>query len=172
VAIIIPFEGQAPKVHSSAWIAPTATLIGDVTIEANASVWYGCVLRGDADRIVLGRGSNLQDNSVVHADEGIPTVIGAGVGVGHGSVIHGATVEDGCLIGMRVTLLNGSRIGAGALVAAGAMVLEGQDVPSGMLAAGVPAKVRRELDESGRDLVRLNAIAYQQLARRYGDQGL
>jgi carbonic anhydrase/acetyltransferase-like protein (isoleucine patch superfamily) len=99
-------------------------------------------------------------------------VIGAGVGVGHGSVIHGATVEDGCLIGMRVTLLNGSRIGAGALVAAGAMVLEGQDVPSGMLAAGVPAKVRRELDESGRDLVRLNAIAYQQLARRYGDQGL
>jgi carbonic anhydrase/acetyltransferase-like protein (isoleucine patch superfamily) len=155
MAMLIPFEGHTPQVHPSSRVAPTATLIGDVTIEADASVWYGCVLRGDTDRIVLGRGSNLQDNTVVHADQGIPTVIGAGVGIGHGSVIHGATVEDGCLIGMRVTLLNRSRIGSGALVAAGALVLEGQEVPKGMLAAGVPAKVRRELDEPGRELVRL-----------------
>jgi carbonic anhydrase/acetyltransferase-like protein (isoleucine patch superfamily) len=172
MALLVSFEGHSPTVHPSAWVAPTATLIGDVTVEADASVWYGCVLRADTERIVVGRGSNLQDNSVVHADAGVPTLIGTGVGIGHSSVIHGATIEDACLIGMSVTLLNRSRIGGGALVAAGALVLEGQEIPGAMLAAGVPAKVRRQLDAGDRELVRLNAVEYQALARKYREGGL
>ncbi len=167
MALIIPFDGYSPEIDPSAWVAPNATLIGRVRIEANASVWYGCVLRGDMDQIVLGEGSNLQDNCVIHVDAGTPTTIGAGVGIGHGAIIHGTTIEDGCLIGMGATLLNRSVVRTGAFVAAGALVLEGQEIPAGMLAAGVPAKVRGELDEAGRERVRINAIQYQELARRH-----
>jgi carbonic anhydrase/acetyltransferase-like protein (isoleucine patch superfamily) len=167
MALLLPFDGHVPEIHPTAWVAPNATLIGRVRIEANASVWYGCVLRGDMDAIVLGEGSNLQDNSTVHTDAGVPTTIGAGVGIGHGAIIHGTTIEDGCLIGMGATLLNRSVIREGAFVAAGALVLEGQEIPSGMLAAGVPAKVRGELDEAGRERVRINAVQYQELARRH-----
>lgn len=171
MALLLPFDGHLPAIHPTAWVAPNATLIGQVRIEANASVWYGCVLRGDMDAIVVGNGSNLQDNSTVHTDRGVPTLIGAGVGIGHGAIIHGTTIEDGCLIGMGATLLNRSLIRAGALVAAGALVLEGQEIPSGMLAAGVPAKVRGELDEAGRERVRVNAIQYQELARQHAALG-
>ena len=167
MALLIPFDGHVPEIHPTAWVAPNATLIGRVRIEANASVWYGCVLRGDMDAIVLGEGSNLQDNCVVHVDAGTPATIGAGVGIGHGAIIHGTTIEDGCLIGMGATLLNRSLIRAGAFVAAGALVLEGQEIPSGMLAAGVPAKVRGELDAAGRERVRINAVQYQELARKH-----
>jgi carbonic anhydrase/acetyltransferase-like protein (isoleucine patch superfamily) len=167
MALIIPFDGHTPDIHPTAWVAPNATLIGRVQIEANASVWYGCVLRGDMDRIVLGEGSNLQDNSVVHTDKGVPTTIGAGVGIGHAAIIHGSTIEDGCLIGMGATLLNNSIVRAGAFVAARALVLEGQEIPAGMLAAGLPAKVRGELDDVGRERVRINAIQYQELARKH-----
>lgn len=167
MALLIPFDGHLPEIHPTAWIAPNATLIGRVRVLANASVWYGCVLRADMDSIVLGEGSNLQDNSVVHVDDGTPTTIGAGVGIGHGAIIHGTTIEDGCLIGMGATLLNRSIIRAGAFVAAGALVLEGQEIPAGMLAAGVPAKVRGELDDAGRERVRVNALHYQQLARAH-----
>lgn len=167
MALIIPFDGYSPEIDPTAWVAPNATLIGRVRIEANASVWYGCVLRGDLDQIVLGEGSNLQDNCVIHVDAGTPTTVGAGVGIGHGAIIHGTTIEDGCLIGMGATLLNRSLVRAGAFVAAGALVLEGQEIPAGMLAAGVPAKVRGELDEAGRERVRINAIQYQELARRH-----
>ncbi|CAN5503319.1 gamma carbonic anhydrase family protein [soil metagenome] len=171
MALLLPFDGHVPEVHPTAWVAPNATIIGRVRIEANASVWYGCVLRGDMDEIVLGEGSNLQDNCVVHVDAGTPATIGAGVGIGHGAIIHGTTVEDGCLIGMGATLLNRSVVRSGALVAAGALVLEGQEIPSGMLAAGVPAKVRGELDEAGRERVRVNALEYQKLARRHAGLG-
>ncbi len=167
MALLLPFDGHSPEIDPSAWIAPNATLIGRVRVLADASVWYGCVLRGDIDDIVLGKGSNLQDNSTVHTDEGVPTTIGTGVGIGHGAIIHGTTIEDGCLIGMGATLLNGSIIRTGALVAAGALVREGQEIPAGMMAAGVPAKVRGELDEAGRERVRLNAIGYQDLARQH-----
>jgi carbonic anhydrase/acetyltransferase-like protein (isoleucine patch superfamily) len=167
MALLLPFDGHVPQIHPSAWVAPNSTLIGQVRIEANASVWYGCVLRGDMDAIVLGEGSNLQDNSTVHTDAGVPTTVGAGVGIGHGAIIHGTTIEDGCLIGMGATLLNRSVVRAGAFIAAGALVLEGQEIPAGMLAAGVPAKVRGELDEAGRERVRVNAVQYQELARRH-----
>jgi carbonic anhydrase/acetyltransferase-like protein (isoleucine patch superfamily) len=168
VPLILPFEGAAPEIHPTAYIAPNATLVGRVRVEAHASVWFGAVLRADLDEIVLGEGSNLQDNSVVHTDTGVPTRIGPGVGIGHAAIIHGTTIGEGALIGMGARLLNDSVVGAGALVAAGAVVLEGQEVPPGTIAAGVPAKVRGEItDEGMRERVRLNAVHYRDLARRY-----
>ena len=167
MALLLPFDGHFPEIHPTAWVAPNATLIGRVRVLAHASVFYGAVLRGDLADIVLGEGSNLQDNSTIHVDAGVPATIGAGVGIGHGAIIHGTTIEDGCLIGMGAILLNHSVIRAGAFIAAGALVLEGQEIPAGMLAAGVPAKVRAALDEAGAERVRLNAIQYRELAERH-----
>lgn len=161
--MIITFDGATPEIDETAWIAPTATVIGRARLGARSSVFYGAVVRGDTDAISLGEGSNLQDNVVVHADAGIPTTIGAGVSVGHGAVLHGCTIEDDCLIGMSATVLNGAVIGAGSLVAAGAVVLEGTIVPPGSLVAGVPAKVRRELTDDERARIRRNADTYLRL---------
>jgi carbonic anhydrase/acetyltransferase-like protein (isoleucine patch superfamily) len=167
MATILPFEGALPDIHPSAFIAPTATLIGRVRVEADAVVMFGAVLRGDRDTIVLGRGSNLQDNVVVHGDPGSPAIIGAGVSVGHGAVVHGCTIGDDCLIGINATVLNGAGIGAGSLVAGGAVVLEGTHVPSRSLVAGVPAKVRRELTDEEVDRIRGNAATYRALGLSY-----
>jgi len=167
MATVLPFDGHTPEIHPTAWIAPTATIVGNVRIGPRASVFYGAVLRGDMDAIELGEGSNIQDNCVVHTDTGVPATIGAGVGVGHGAIIHGATVGDGSLIGMGATLLNNAVVGEGAFVAAGALVREGQEIPAGHLAVGVPAKDRGELDPAGAERVRRNAIEYQELAERH-----
>ncbi|MFI2102251.1 gamma carbonic anhydrase family protein [Isoptericola sp. NPDC019693] len=167
MATVLPFDGHTPEIHPTAWVAPTATIVGNVRIGARASVFYGAVLRGDMDAIELGEGSNIQDNCVVHTDTGVPATIGAGVGVGHGAIIHGATVGDGSLVGMGATLLNGSVVGEGAFVAAGALVREGQEIPAGHLAVGVPAKDRGPLDAEGAERVRRNAIEYQELAERH-----
>lgn len=145
--LILPFEGKTPRVHASAWIAPTAVLIGDVEIGPDASVFYGSVLRGDVNRIRVGARSNIQDNSVLHVDRDAECVLGEDVTVGHMALVHGATVADGALVGMKSALLSRSSVGAGSLIAAGAVVLEGFSVPAGVLAAGVPAKVRRELSD-------------------------
>lgn len=171
MALLIPFEGKTPQVDPDAWLAPNATLIGDVHVHAGASIWFGAVLRGDMDRIEIGEGSNLQDNVVVHTDTGVPTIVGRNVGVGHLALVHGATVGEGCLIGMGAKLLNRSRIGDGAFVAAGALVLEGQDVPAHHLVAGVPAKDRGEMNAELRERVRRNAFQYQELAQRYEAEG-
>ena len=122
-------------------------MLGDVTLGPRASVWYGAVLRGDMDRIVVGEATNLQDGTIVHVDTGRPALIGARVGVGHRAILHGCTVEDECLIGMGSVLLNGVVIGTGSVVAAGAVVREGMVVPAGSLVAGVPARVVRPVDE-------------------------
>ncbi|MBN9607335.1 MAG: gamma carbonic anhydrase family protein [Actinomycetales bacterium] len=168
MALLLPFEGASPRIHETAWIAPNATIIGDVTIEAHASVWYGAVIRGDMAPVVLGEGSNLQDGSVVHVDTGVPATIGRGVGIGHAAIIHGATVHDAALIGMGARLLNGSVVGSGSLVAAGAVLLEGHEVPPNSIAAGVPAKVRGEIEDAAlRERVRSNAEQYVQLAARH-----
>lgn len=161
--MIISYDGATPEIATDAWVAPTATVIGRVTLAARSSVYYGAVLRGDNDPIVLGEGSNLQDNVVVHTDLGSPVTVGAGVSVGHGAVLHGCTVEDGSLVGMNATVLNGAVIGAGSLVAAGAVVLEGTVVPPGSLVAGVPAKVRRSLSEEERAGILRNAGRYLEL---------
>jgi carbonic anhydrase/acetyltransferase-like protein (isoleucine patch superfamily) len=151
---------RTPHVADDAWVAPGATIVGDVTLEPGASVWYGAVVRADNAPIVIGRDSNLQDNVAVHVDPGFPLTVGARVSVGHNAVLHGCTIEDDVLIGMSSTVLNGARIGAGSLVAAGAVVTQGADIPPRSLVAGVPAKVRRALtDEEVRGIAE-NAAVY------------
>jgi len=166
-ALILPFDGFAPVIDPAAWLAPTAAVIGRARIEADASVFFGAVVRADLDTIRLGPGSNLQDNVVVHTDSGFPADIGTGVSVGHAAVVHGCTVEDSCLIGMHATVLNGAVIGAGSLVAAGSVVLEGTIIPPRSLVAGVPGKVRRELTDEELAKVVRNAERYQTLAAQH-----
>ncbi|MDO9590827.1 MAG: gamma carbonic anhydrase family protein [Microcella sp.] len=155
--------GHEPHVDAAAWVAPNATLIGQVRIHPRASVFYGAVLRGDRDLIELGEGSNLQDNVTVHGDPGKPTIVGRGVSVGHNAMLHGCVIEDDCLIGMSATVLNGAVIGRESLIAAGSVVLEGTIVPPRSLVAGVPAKVRRELTEAEVEGIRHNAETYLKL---------
>jgi carbonic anhydrase/acetyltransferase-like protein (isoleucine patch superfamily) len=164
---LVSFEGKEPQIAPDAFVAAGATLIGDVVLEAESSVWFGAVLRGDFDRIVVGAGSCVQDNAVVHAAEGLPTIIGANVTVGHAAMLEGCVVEDGALIAMGAIVLQGARVGAGALVAAGSVVREGQTIPARMLAAGVPAVVRKEIDGSSRRWVETAAAEYRELRRRY-----
>jgi len=140
--------------HPSAFVAPGAVVLGDVTLGARASVWYGCVLRGDMAPIVVGEASNIQDGTVVHVDEGKPARIGARVGIGHRAIIHGCTIEDDCLIGMGSILLNDVVVGTGSVVAAGAVVREGFRIPPGSLVMGVPGRVVRPVDEELRRRIR------------------
>ncbi|XPP27236.1 MAG: gamma carbonic anhydrase family protein [Leucobacter sp.] len=172
MALLIPYNGFHPQVDPTAWIAPNATLIGDVRIGPGASVWFGAVLRADEARIELGAGSNLQDNVVVHTDTDVPAIIGANVGVGHLALLHGTRVGEGALIGMGAKLLSHSVVGDGAFVAASALVLEGQRVEAGHLVAGVPAKDRGPMDEELAERVRSNAFHYQDLAASYRDAGI
>ena len=170
MALLLPFDGAFPEVDPSAYVAPTATLIGRVRVEADAVVMFGAVLRADMDRIVLGRGSNLQDNVVVHTDGGKPTLIGADVSVGHSAVVHGCTIEDEVLVGMSATVLNSAVVGTGSLVAAGSVVLEGTVVPPRSLVAGVPGKVRRPIADDEFPRIPRNAQAYRELAGVYRSQ--
>jgi carbonic anhydrase/acetyltransferase-like protein (isoleucine patch superfamily) len=136
-----------PTIHPTVFIASTAAVMGDVTIGAESSVWYGAVLRGDMAPIVIGSQTNLQDGTILHVDEGMPCRIGSRVGVGHRVILHGCTVEDDCLIGMGSVLLNKAHVGAGSVVAAGAVLPEGMQVPPRSLVMGVPARVVRAVDE-------------------------
>ncbi|MFD3503780.1 gamma carbonic anhydrase family protein [Streptomyces sp. NPDC058678] len=168
-ALITGIGGKEPNIHEEAFVSPTSSVIGDVTLEAGASIWYGAVVRGDVERISVGARSNIQDNCTLHADPGFPVTIGERVSVGHNAVVHGATVGDDCLIGMGATVLNGAVIGAGSLVAAQALVPQGMRVPPGSLVAGVPAKVRRELTEEERQGVTQNGTLYADLAKAHSE---
>lgn len=148
------------------YLAPSATITGDVAVEAGASVWHGAVLRADFDSIVLGRDSNLQDNVVVHVDRGMPAAIGARVTVGHAAVVHGCTIEDDSLIGMNATVNSGARIRSGSLVASGAVVRESAEFPAGSLIVGVPAKAIRTVDETLRQRIALSWRIYRELAKK------
>lgn len=151
----VPKKLGKPEIDPEAWVAPGAVLVGKVIVRRGASVWYGCVLRSDMEGAVIdiGEDANIQDGSVVHVDRDMSCLVGARVTVGHGAVLHAALIEDDALIGMGATVLSGAKVGRGAVVAAGAIVPEGMEIPPGVLAAGVPAKVRREL--TGEDLARL-----------------
>ena len=164
---IIEFEGKKPRIHPSAWIAPTAVIIGDVEIGPDSSVFYGCVLRGDVNAIRIGARTNIQDNSVLHVDGDAPCTLGDDVTVGHMALVHGTTVGDGTLVGMKSALLSRSVIGSGALIAAGAVVLEGFEVPDHALAAGVPAKIRRELEPEQCEGFIPHAGRYVDLSKRH-----
>jgi carbonic anhydrase/acetyltransferase-like protein (isoleucine patch superfamily) len=160
------FEGREPEVSAGAWIAPTATLVGAVFVEEGASVWYGAVLRGDFEPVIIRRGANVQDNSVLHGGE-IPAEIGEGATVGHMCVVHGAVVGAEALIGNGAIVLDQARVGARALVAAGATVPPGMVIPDGMRAVGTPARVTGEVTGSALRWVRDNPATYQDLARRH-----
>jgi carbonic anhydrase/acetyltransferase-like protein (isoleucine patch superfamily) len=167
VANIYPFEGKEPQIADDAFIAPTATLIGDVVVEEGASVWFGAVLRGDFNRIVVGAGTTVQDNSVIHTNEAAPTLIGKNVTIGHLSMLEACTVEDGALVGMGSIVLNFSKVGDHAMLAAGTVVSQGQEIPPRVLAVGVPAKVKKELDGSAAEWVETAALEYQSLRLKY-----
>ncbi|QOC25431.1 gamma carbonic anhydrase family protein [Microbacterium hominis] len=160
-ASILSIPAGTPRVHESAFVAAGARLVGDVTLEEGASVWYNAVVRGDSAAITVGAGSNLQDNVSVHVDAGHPVVIGRDVSVGHNAVVHGCRIGDGSLIGMGSVILSGAVIGSGCLIAGGAVVLEGAVIPDGSLVAGVPAKVRRELTDEEKAGILRNAQIYR-----------
>jgi carbonic anhydrase/acetyltransferase-like protein (isoleucine patch superfamily) len=166
---LFAFEGKEPVVSPTAWIAPTATLVGDVRVEAEASIWYGAVLRADFGTIIVRRGANVQDGSVVHGGMDPVTEVGDGATVGHLCVVHGAVLGAEALIGNGATVLDGAVIGSRALVGAGATVPPGMHVPDGMIAVGTPARVVREVSGAAKEWVDTNPQVYRDLARRHAD---
>ena len=174
MAILLPFHGKRPRVAESAFIAPNAVLIGDVTVEEDASVWFGAVLRGDhaENGIVVGAGTSVQDNCVVHVGGCAPTVIGEQVTVGHGAKFESCTIGDRCVIGMNAVILQNARIGAECVVAANAVVLEGARIPDRSLVAGVPGRVKKQLDGSAAEWVGRGGRHYVELARSYREDGV
>jgi carbonic anhydrase/acetyltransferase-like protein (isoleucine patch superfamily) len=166
--LIVPHKGFTPRVDPSAFIAATATLVGDVEIAANASIWFGCILRGDGPGIRIGENSNLQDGTVVHvAQRGLMTVVGKNVTVGHMVLLHACEVQDGAFIGMRSTVLDGAVVESEAMVAAGALVTPGKIVRRGELWAGNPARKVRDLTEKDYETFMGIAAGYVKLARSY-----
>lgn len=153
--------------HPQSWVAPSATLIGKVRLEAGASVWFGAVLRGDNELIHIGEDSNVQDGAVMHTDMGSPLTLGKGVTVGHNAMLHGCTVGDYSLVGINAVVLNGARIGKHCIIGANALIAEGKEIPDGSLVVGSPGKVVRELTEQQKKLLEASAAHYVQNARRY-----
>jgi carbonic anhydrase/acetyltransferase-like protein (isoleucine patch superfamily) len=164
---LFAFEGREPRVSPAAWIAPTATLVGDVLVEDDASIWYGAVLRADFGPIVVQRGANVQDGSVLHGGPDPVTEVGEGATIGHLCVLHGAVVHAEALIGNGATVLDGAVVGRRALVAAGCTVPPGMAIPDGMLAVGVPARVVGEISGGAKQWVETNPEIYRALARRH-----
>src|SRR5688572_22683265 len=165
---LFSFEGKSPQVHATAFIAPTATLVGDVTIEEGASVWYGAVIRADYSPVVVRAGANVQDGAVIHGPPNNATEIGPGATIAHLCVVHGATVGEEALIANGTTVLDGAKIGARSLIAAHSLVATGAEIPEGVLAAGSPCEVKRPLaGTAGEMLVRMNPRGYTDLARRH-----
>ena len=154
----LPFG--SPKIDDEAFVAPTAVVVGAVTMGPRSSIWYGAVARADAEVIEIGEGSNIQDGCTLHSDPGFPLVVGRGVTVGHRVVLHGARIDDDVLVGMGSVVMNGAHIGSGSIVAAGAVVTQGTQVPPGSLVAGVPAKVIRQSTDDDLLHIRGNAASY------------
>ncbi|MFC3061221.1 gamma carbonic anhydrase family protein [Paenirhodobacter populi] len=165
--MIYALDGVEPLIAPDAWVAPDANLIGRVVLEAAASVWFGCTLRGDNEEIRIGAGSNVQENVVCHTDMGFPLVIGADCTIGHKAMLHGCVIGEGSLIGMGATILNGARIGRGCLIGAGALVTEGKEIPDGALVMGAPGRVVRILDAAAQEKLRQSAAHYRANAARF-----
>lgn len=163
-SLVHAFGPHQPDIDRAAFVAPGAVVIGQVTLGAGSSIWYGCVVRADLERIELGTDVNVQDGSILHADPDLPVILGDRVSLGHGAIVHGAIVEADSLIGMRATVLNGARIGTGSVVAAGAVVPPGMDVPPGSLVVGVPAKVRKETGEAEHEMIAETTSEYRRLS--------
>jgi carbonic anhydrase/acetyltransferase-like protein (isoleucine patch superfamily) len=166
---VYALNDTVPQLHETAWVADSATVIGNVRLDAEASVWYGAVVRGDNELITVGRGSNVQDGSVLHTDHGFPLTLGEGVTVGHQVTLHGCSIGDGSLVGIQAVVLNGARIGRNCLVGAGALVTEGKEFPDNSLIMGSPAKVVRELTPEQSQRLRQSAQNYIANAARHRD---
>ncbi len=164
---VYELDGVAPQIAESAWIADSAQVMGDVALGADASVWFGTVVRGDTAHITIGEGTNVQDASVLHADEGMPLTIGCHVTVGHQVMLHGCTIGDESLIGIGAIVLNGAKIGKNCLVGAGALVTEGKEFPDGSMIIGSPARVVRQLTPEQIEGLRRSAQHYIHNARRF-----
>ena len=164
---IYQLDDLQPQLHETAWVADSAQVMGHVELAADTSIWFGVVLRGDTEVIRIGRGSNIQDNSVLHADVGFPLLIGENVTVGHQVMLHGCTVGDGSLIGIQAVVLNGAKIGKHCLVGAGALVTEGKEFPDGSMILGSPAKVVRQLTPEQIAGLERSAAHYVENARRF-----
>lgn len=164
---IYELDGKAPQLGREAWVADSAEVIGDVVLGENASVWCGAVVRGDVERISIGRNSNVQDLSVLHADFGVPLVVGDNVTIGHQCMLHGCTVGDGTLVGIQAVVLNNAKIGRNCVIGAGAVVTEGKEFPDNSLIVGAPAKAIRTLDAEG--VAKLSHLAphYVENAQRF-----
>ena len=168
MATLLPYRGMTPRVGNNVYLADDVVLIGDVVIEDDASIWWGCILRGDCGRIHVGRGSNVQDGSMLHATHGHSTTwLGPNVTVGHHALIHGARVEEGALVGMKSVLLDLAVVGSHSIVAAMAMVPARMEIPADTLVAGVPAKIKRELPPENRQARQDHAREYRELAAEY-----
>ncbi len=166
---IFAFEGNTPAMAEDCWVAPDANVIGKIVVEEAASIWFGATLRGDNEPIVLGAGSNIQENCVLHTDMGFPLTIGKGCTIGHKVMLHGCTIGDNSLIGMGATILNGAKIGKNCLIGAGALITEGKEIPDCSLVMGVPGKVVRTLDTAAIEGLRKSALGYQANMRRFRD---
>ncbi len=164
---IYQLDDDIPRIAETAWVADSAQVIGRVALEEGASVWFGAILRGDNEWISIGRGSNVQDGSVLHTDMGCPLTIGADVTIGHQVVLHGCTIGDGSLVGIQAVVLNNAKIGKNCLVGAGALVTEGKEFPDGSLIMGSPARVVRQLSPEQFERVKLGAVHYLENAARY-----
>ena len=165
--MICELDGVAPQIHPTAWIAPTAVLIGRVVVEAGANIWFGVVIRGDNEEIRIGAGSNVQENCVLHTDIGAPLTIGANCTIGHKAMLHGCTIGEGTLIGMGATVLNGAKIGKGCLIGACALITEGKEIPDGSLVMGSPGRVVRQLDAEAQARLLKSATGYRANAARF-----
>ncbi len=157
----------APQVDPTAWVAPDANVIGHIVLEADSSVWFGSTLRGDNERITVGKGTNVQENCVFHTDMGYPLTIGENCTIGHKVMLHGCTIADNTLIGMGATILNGAKIGKNCLIGAGALITENKEIPDGSLVMGAPGKVVRQLDEKAFQMLTASAQHYAQNAARF-----
>lgn len=164
---LVELDGASPDLADDVYVAPGAILIGNVEVGGSSSIWYGAILRGDDDRIVIGTRVNIQDGCIVHADPGLPVVLEDDVTLGHGAVVHGARIGRGSLVGIRATVLNGAQIGAGSLIAAGALVTSGTEIPRGVVAMGAPARVIRDANESDRDAMVRTPLDYTAKAVRH-----
>ena len=165
--MIKEYKGIEPKIDETAFIAESADVVGQVTIERNANIWYGSVLRGDDNYITVGENTNIQDGSIVHISEKFPTIIGKNVTVGHKSIIHGCEIGDNTLIGMGSIVLDGAKVGEFTLLGAGSLVPPGKEIPSGVLAMGSPAKVIRELSDEEKENLTNSALKYVKLANNH-----
>ena len=165
--MIYALDGIAPQIDPQAWVAETAVLIGKVTVQAGANIWFGAVARGDNEMITIGAGSNVHENCVLHTDMGFPLTIGPDCTIGHKALLHGCTIGEGTLIGMNATVMNGARIGRFCIIGAGALVTEAKDIPDYSLVIGAPAKIARSLDPKATETrLRASAQHYRQNARR------